>query len=67
MYNYIGDDVHIMPGDELFVTTVVRNTLTRGEWLPVQITWYGWTRRYFEMRLQDMGMPGTIFIRRKAY
>lgn len=74
MHDYIGDFVTIMPGDELFVTTSIheigddgKRSIACGEWKPVPNLWYGWTRHYFEMRLEDLGSPGTIFIRRKSY
>lgn len=69
MYFYLGRDTVLKEGDELFVTTHIRQngkeSIACGEWQPVNILWYGWTIRYFESRLSDMGMPGKIFIRRK--
>lgn len=69
-YYYLNDDTTVKDGDELFVTTNIRpitqeTSIACGEWQPVHVLWYGWTIRYFERRLSEMGMPGKIFIRRK--
>lgn len=70
MYFYLSNDTAIKEGDELFVTTDIRQinkdvSIACGEWQPVHVIWYGWTLTYFERRLSEMGMPGKLFIRRK--
>ena len=63
---YIGEFVNITLGDEVLVIRVGMRFDPMLSWEPVPQDWYGLTLGYLRMRMEDMKLPGSLFIRRKG-
>lgn len=64
MYKYIDVNEKVEKGDEVLMHQDGPDG-PEEVWVTMDMVLIGWSRRYLESRLEMIGLPGRIFIRRK--